>query len=190
MIQKSARSCRLAAWSILVECIHYSKFGFCLHNLIILIIGTTVSGEKMSLWQDLEGLQRKKTELDSQFHSFVEQVKTLEERMKVVDVGLGIQEDRLHKLEGQLKDKHEAMSKLESRVTGLEKTLKRPMKEPVKEEPLKETATVEIPAKEEPVKEEPEKQPVLVTVEAATSGSQQQQTEEKQREEKKRKNWI
>ena len=122
----------------------------------------------MSLWQELESLQKKKAELDSQFHSFVEQVKTFEGSLKVIDGGLGIQEERVHKLEVQLKDKHEAVNKLESRVAELEKTLKKPMKEP---------------SKEELVKEETEKQPIEVTVQgsrwfstvgAVANGSQQQ----------------
>jgi uncharacterized coiled-coil protein SlyX len=93
------------------------------------------------LWQELEVLQKKKLELDGQILSLGEKEKTLEERMKVIEEGLGLQEERVQKLEVQLKDKHEAMSKLDSRIAGLEKILKKPAKEPVKE-----------PVKEEPVK--------------------------------------
>jgi len=42
----------------------------------------------------------------------------------------------------QLKDKHEAMNKLESKVAGLEKILKKPVKEPAKEEPETKTETI------------------------------------------------
>jgi hypothetical protein len=55
----------------------------------------------------------------------------------------------MRKLEVQLKDKHETVSKLESRVGGLEKILKKPMKEAAKEEPMKEEPVKEL-AKEEP----------------------------------------
>jgi len=95
-----------------------------------------MASSSFSLWQDLEGLQKKREKLEGQLRSFVEQSKTLEESMKVIEGGLGIQEERVRKLEVQLKEKHEAISTLESRLLGLEKILKRPLKEPVEEEPL------------------------------------------------------
>ena len=137
----------------------------------------------MSLWQELEELQRKKAEVQGQIHSFGEQVSALEERMKTIEGGLGIQEERMHTLETLLKDKHEAISKLESKATGLEKILKKP----AKEEPIKEESIVEASAKEETAE-----QPMEVTVQAATGGSQRQTEEpqEKQKGEKKRKRWL
>jgi hypothetical protein len=97
-----------------------------------------VGWKKLSLWQELEGLQKKKAEFEGQFNSFGEKAKTMEERMKVIQEGLGLQEERVRKLEVQLKDKHDAMNKLESKIAGLEKILKKPVKEPAKEEPVKE----------------------------------------------------
>jgi hypothetical protein len=110
----------------------------------------------LSLWQELEVLQKKKSELDGQLLSLGKKEKTLEERMKIVEEGLGLQEMRAHKLEVQLKDKHEEIGNLESRIAGMEKILKKPVKEPVEEEPIKEEPLKE-PAKEESVKEEPAK---------------------------------
>jgi chromosome segregation ATPase len=160
----------------------------------------------LSLWQELEGLQKKKAELDGVFHSFAEQVKTVEERMKAIDGGLGIQEERMRKLEVQLKDKHEALSKLESKVEELEKILKRSLGEPVTEEeqPIGMTLQAATNGSQQQT-EEPEEQPIGMTLQAATNGSQQQTEEpeektkkiaeirellEKQNKEKKRKHWL
>ena len=114
--------------------------------------------EELSLWQELEVLQKKKSELDGQLLSLGKKEKTLEERMKIVEEGLGLQEMRAHKLEVQLKDKHEEIGNLESRIAGMEKILKNPVKEPVEQEPIEQE-----PVKE-PTREELEKQPTEMTV--------------------------
>lgn len=107
----------------------------------------------------------------------------LEQMMKLIEQTLGTQEERVHKLEAQLKEKSEAVSKLESRIAGLEQILQRPAKEEtVREEPIK----------EETAKEEPEKQPMEVTVQTVASGTQPQteEIEERQKEDKKRKRFL
>lgn len=123
----------------------------------------------MSLWQEFDLLQKKKAELDNQLLSVSEKEKVLENRLKIIEAHA--QEEmveNIHKLEAQLKEKYEAIGNLESKITQIEKILKKPVKElidkePVKEEPLK-----------EPAKEKQEKQPVEVTTQAAANDSQPQ----------------
>ncbi len=103
----------------------------------------------MSLWQELESLQKKKAELEGQLHSFETHIKGLEERMRVIEEGFGLQEEHGRKLDVQLKERNESMNKLDNRLAGLEKILKKPAKEPVKEEAAKEEIAKE-PAKPEP----------------------------------------
>ncbi len=138
----------------------------------------------MSLWQDIEVLQKTKAQLEEQYNSLNDKAKnlaqTLEQAMKLVEQTLGTQEERVNKLENQLKDKDEVISKLEARIAGLEQMLKRPGKEEtVTEEPIKEVTV-----------EEPE-QPTEMTVQTVADGIEQQ-TEEVQieRQEKKRKRWM
>ncbi len=69
----------------------------------------------MSLWQEIEGLQKRKAELDSQFQSIEVHLKALEARLKI--------------MEEQLKDRNEAINNLESQIAELEKTMKKPAKE-------------------------------------------------------------
>jgi predicted nucleic acid-binding Zn-ribbon protein len=126
-----------------------------------------------------------KTELEGQLNSLNDKAKTLahalEQMMKLVEQTLGTQEERLHKLEAQLKEKSEAVSKLESRIAGLEQTLKRPAKvETVREEPINQVT----------VEEEPEKQPMEVTVQTVASDAQPQTEEMEERQDKKRKRWM
>lgn len=156
-------------------------------------------GGNLSLWQDLETLQKRRTELEAQLNSSSDRAKTLEETLKAVEAELGVQEERVRRLEEQLKDRHEAMNKLESRIVGLEKILKKPNEEPVKEttkeEPVIEEPTMEETASEElsndQFKVEPEEQPVEATVETAAGGSAQPQTEEiEQKESKRRRRWL
>lgn len=95
----------------------------------------------MSLWQQLEGLKKKKADLEGELLSLEQKEKTLEERTKILVEGLAIQEERMRKFEVQLKDKHEAVNMLESKMMELEKTLKKPVKESVRE-PEKKTEAI------------------------------------------------
>ena len=108
----------------------YFQFGFSLHNLIIFVAALKVFGGKnLSLWQELESLQKKRTELDDQLLSVVEKEQNFLERMTIIIEGIEIQGEHMRELELQLKDKYEAVSRLESRIVELEKTLKKPEKE-------------------------------------------------------------
>jgi uncharacterized protein YhaN len=141
---------------------------------------------QLSLWQNLDTLQKRKTELEEQLNSLNEKAKglahALEQMMKIVEQTLENQEGRLHKLEEQIKEKSEAVSKLESSIVELEQTLTRTMgMEPVGEEPSAEEISVE-----------PETQPVEVAVQTTASDNlpeQDQEPENRQREERKRRRW-
>jgi len=161
------------------------KSSLYLHKLIILLMAQKVLGEKnLSLWQDIEGLQKKKKELDGQLHSIDEKQKILEEKMKAIEKGIGIQEERTNKLDAQLNEKQETLGKLESKIAEMELILKNPRKELVEEEPVKEEPL------EEPAVEEPENQLMEVTVEASAGDSQEQQTVETREKPRKSKRWL
>jgi len=102
--------------------------------------------KNLSLWQELESLQRKKAELDDQLLPVVEKEQNSLEMIVIIMEGMEIQEEHMRELEVQLNDKHEAVSKLESRIAELERTLKKPVKEPAREEPEKQLIEVTVPA--------------------------------------------
>jgi chromosome segregation ATPase len=77
----------------------------------------------LSLWSDVENLQKKKAELEDQLVS-------LEERSKILEQQLKNHEERMQMLTEQFKVLNEAMEKLESAVIDLVKKLKKPEKEP------------------------------------------------------------
>ena len=76
----------------------------------------------MSLWQDIENLQKKKAELEDQLIAF-------EERAKILEQQLRNQAERMQTLAGQLKILNEAMDKLESAAVELDRKIKRPEKQ-------------------------------------------------------------
>jgi len=94
----------------------------------------------LSLWQELDGLQKKKAELDGQLASISDREKAIEERLRTVEDEVKNKEDRVHTLEVQLKERDETVSDLESRIADMENMLKKPqpVKEPVDKEPAKE----------------------------------------------------
>lgn len=141
----------------------------------------------MSLWHDIEALQKTKTELEAQLNSLNDKAKnlaqSLEQAMKLVDQTLGTQEERVHKLETQLKEKDEAVDKLESKIAGLIQMLKRPaMEETLREEPIK----------QDTVTEETVEQPIETPVQTVDSGDQTQieETEERRKDDRKRRRWM
>ena len=114
-------------------------------------IGCLLIGVHYLGWQEIESLQKKQAELDVSAHardvSALEKQQNSLERMAVIMEGMKIQEEHISKLEvklNELNDKHEAMSKLESRIAELENTLKKPVKEPAREEPEKQTTEVTV----------------------------------------------
>ena len=125
----------------------------------------------MSLWQELESLQRKKAELDDQLLPVVEKEQNSLEMIVIIMEGMEIQEEHMRELEVQLNDKHEAVSKLESKIVELEKTLKKPVKEPVEQEPVMQEP-IEQELVKEPTMEELEKQPMEMTVQTAALAPQ------------------
>ena len=84
----------------------------------------------MSLWHEIEDLQKKKAELEFQLHSIEEKEKTLAERARMLEEKLAI-----HELEEHLKIKNETVEKLESRVRDLERRLKEPETSAIVNEP-------------------------------------------------------
>jgi len=77
----------------------------------------------LSLWHDIENLQKKKAELEDQLVS-------LEERSKILEQQLKNQAERMQTLAEQLKILNDAMDKLESTAIELDKKLRRPEKQP------------------------------------------------------------
>jgi predicted RNase H-like nuclease (RuvC/YqgF family) len=73
---------------------------------------------KLTLWNEIEDLQKKKAELEFQLHSIEEKEKTLEEKARLLEEKLAIQQ-----LEQKLKIKTETVEKLESRINELEQNL-------------------------------------------------------------------
>jgi len=127
----------------------------------------------LSLWQDLENLQKKKVELENQLLSIGEKERTVLQILRTIDEELGIKEERAQKLEVQLKERQEAIVNLESRIAGLENILKNPLKEQVRTELVKEEPL------EESVEEETDvDQPVEVTVQTTDGDNICQQIEE------------
>jgi len=76
----------------------------------------------LSLWQDIENLQKKKAELEDQLVSF-------EERSKILEQQLRNQAERMQKLAEQLKILNDAMDKLESAAMEIDRKIKRPEKQ-------------------------------------------------------------
>ena len=76
----------------------------------------------MSLWSELENLQKKKTELECELIS-------LEERSKILEQKLKDHESRVKTLMEQLNTKNDAAERLESTIVDLERKLKKPEKE-------------------------------------------------------------
>lgn len=91
-------------------------FGFI--TLIIRGVNKIVGVLELSLWHEIEDLQKKKAELEFQLHSVEEKEKTLEERARLLEEKLAIQQ-----LEEKLKIKAESVEKLESRINELEQKL-------------------------------------------------------------------
>jgi|GEM_PF-1499027 predicted RNase H-like nuclease (RuvC/YqgF family) len=73
---------------------------------------------KLTLWHEIEDLQKKKAELEFQLRSLEEKEKTLEERARLLEEKLAIKE-----LEQKLRIKTESIEKLESRIGELEQRL-------------------------------------------------------------------
>jgi hypothetical protein len=138
--------------------------------------------KNLSLWQNLEGLQKKKAELENQLLAIGEKERAVIQVLRTIDEDLGIKEERAHKLEVQLKERQEAIVNLESRIAGMELILKNPLKEQVntelvKEEPLEESAEEETDGE----------QPVEVTVQTTDSDDICQQIEETKTHKKREK---
>lgn len=89
----------------------------------------------MSLWSELDSIQRKKTDLECQLTSLEERSKTLEQKINE-------QAEHVDRLMEQLKSNGEIIGKLESAVMDLERRLRKPEMEPKKmlEAPLVPTA--------------------------------------------------
>ena len=100
----------------------------------------------MSLWQELESLQKKKAELDDQLLSVAEKEQYFLGKLTNIVEKIKNQKEHIRELEIQLNDKYDAVSKLESRIAELEKSLKRPVKEPAMEESEKQPIEMTIPA--------------------------------------------
>lgn len=77
----------------------------------------------MSLWNELDTIQKKKTDLESQLISLEERSKALEQKLKE-------QEEHMNRLMEQFKNNSEAIGKLEFTITDLERRLKKPEAEP------------------------------------------------------------
>ncbi|MEM3617081.1 MAG: hypothetical protein QXJ31_04125 [Candidatus Bathyarchaeia archaeon] len=92
-------------------------FGFI--TLIMLIMERHKGGvQNLTLWHEIEDLQKKKAELEFQLHSLEEKEKTLEERARLLEEKLAIKE-----LEQRVRIKTESIEKLESRINELEQRL-------------------------------------------------------------------
>lgn len=72
----------------------------------------------LTLWHEIEDLQKKKAELEFQLHSLEEKEKILEERARLLEEKLAIKE-----LEQKVRIKTESIEKLESRISDLEHRL-------------------------------------------------------------------
>jgi len=83
-----------------------------------------MDGNSLSMWHELEDIEKKKAELEFQLCSMAEKERTLEERAKILEERLVIQE-----LEEHLKVKHEVVERLEFKIRDLEKRLEGPIKE-------------------------------------------------------------
>ncbi len=117
----------------------------------------------MTLWKEFDLLQKKKAELDSQLLSISEKEKTLEDRLRIVEARaqeeMALQEENIHNLELRLKEKHEAIDNLESKIAYLEEKLKKPMKEEPQEEfTMAESETQSIKVNTQEVFEDDQKQ--------------------------------
>lgn len=73
---------------------------------------------KLTLWHEIEDLQKKKAELEFQLRSLGEKEKSLEEKARLLEEKLAIKE-----LEQKLKLKTESIEKLEARINDLEQRL-------------------------------------------------------------------
>jgi predicted RNase H-like nuclease (RuvC/YqgF family) len=90
----------------------------------------------LTLWHEIEDLQKKKAELEFQLHSIEEKEKTLEERARLLEEKLAIQQ-----LEEKLKTKTEVVEKLETKVNELEQRLSPSLNTMVAEESEIQTET-------------------------------------------------
>ena len=79
----------------------------------------------MSLWNELDTIQKKKTDLEFQLTS-------LEERSKILEQKLKDQEEHANRLMEQLKSNGDVIGRLESTITDLERRLKKPETDPGK----------------------------------------------------------
>lgn len=75
----------------------------------------------LTLWHEIEDLQKKKAELEYQLRSLEEKERTLEERARLLEEKLAIKE-----LEQRLRIKTESIEKLEARINDLEQRLGAP----------------------------------------------------------------
>ena len=91
-------------------------FGFI--TLIILGMLKLQWCASLTLWHEIEDLQKKKAELEFQLRSLEEKEKTLEERARLLEEKLAIKE-----LEQKLRIKTESIEKLEFRISELEQRL-------------------------------------------------------------------
>ncbi len=86
------------------------------------MIEETAVKKGLSLWSELENLQKKKTELECGLIS-------LEERSKILEQKLKESEGRVNTLMELLKTKNEVAERLETTIVDLERKLKKPEKE-------------------------------------------------------------
>lgn len=75
-----------------------------------------MGAHNLSVWHELEDLQKKRAELEFQLHSLEEKERTLEEKARIMQEKLAIQELGEH-----LKIKHDAVEQLETKIMELEK---------------------------------------------------------------------
>jgi uncharacterized coiled-coil protein SlyX len=147
----------------------------------------------LSLPRELERLQSRRAELETESHSLEEQQKDMENRVKMLEEKIAIQE-----LKKGNKTRQETISQLKSKMDELEQRLKNTSEEPENPEPSHETLPGIVKAPEpkeemmevtEPTQEEPEEETVTVTALEDTMTVEQEETGEgfsRQHEKKKR----
>jgi len=127
----------------------------------------------MSSQNEFESLQNRKEGLEKELQSETEREKTLQEDVKIFEVKVAIK-----KLEEQLKAKHEAAEKLESKTKDLKTELEKPESAKTTEEQKPEAI--------EKVDEQEEKDLQVAVIPAENSQPAESQETEKEKQKKYR----
>lgn len=99
--------------------------------------------------QEIEELQRRKSDLENELQSLDDKEKTLDHKIKVLEEKVAIQD-----LNNRIKAKRDAVDQFETRVRDLEQKLEEPHWEPKAEAQVAEPSPPEATAEEEPIHED------------------------------------